>query len=655
MIDVNQVSDLWLAVCEAEAGRPRPGGADEQLDALRDAYRALGEPERAALGRAAAELRSRLERAGEEKPRRGRTNSQPIALSETLSRMGMGSLRPGQDRAIASAIAGHDTLVVMPTGSGKSLCYQAPALCLPGLSIVVSPLVALIADQHERLNAAGHSVCRLDSGRSAAENRDTIDAIGRGDVRLVFCAPERFASAAFLDAVGANSVELFAVDEAHCLSEWGHDFRPEYLRLAEWRDEVGARATMALTATATVETSQEIVERLGLRDPVVVRTGFDRPNLRFDVIPLAGRGAVARKWAYLLDGLRSDGGAPAIVYCGTRRETDEVAEGLVKAGIAAVGYHAGMGGEARTTAMNAFMSGRVDVIAATNAFGMGVDRADVRAVWHWSIPTSLEAYYQEAGRAGRDGLPARAALLARNADLGRLITFNQRDQVTEADVQQVVAAMARRADESGRFAIERGALPGGGGLALAIADRVGAVRLEAGRGGLVTGVVLESRLSADQADEVGRAARRARDRGWSAYRAVRAYAEGTVCRRATIVSHFGDVPIPRPPQGCCDRCNPLPAPDLQIAPSAARAATRPDRDAPSLTGAAAERFEALRVWRSGRADGKPAYTVCNDRALRAIAEQQPSSSDELVAISGIGPTFLERHGADLLTELSATR
>jgi ATP-dependent DNA helicase RecQ len=380
VIDVNQVSDLWLAVCEAEAGRPDPDLSAGQLGVLREAYRLLGEPERSALGRAAAELRGRLDGADRHTPPPRPNRQTPIGISESLDRMGMASLRPGQDRAIASAIAGHDAIVVMPTGSGKSLCYQAPALSLPGLSIVVSPLIALIADQHDKLKAAGHAVCRLDSGRSAAENREAIEAIARGQIRLVFCAPERFGSSSFLDAVHANPVELFAVDEAHCLSEWGHDFRPEYLRLAQWRDAVGARCTMALTATATVETSREIIDRLALRDPVVVRTGFDRPNLRFDVIPLAGRGAVARKWAYLLDGLRSKDGAPAIVYCGTRRETDEVAEGLVRAGIPAVGYHAGMDGDARASAMNEFMTGRVGVIAATNAFGMGVDRADVRAV-----------------------------------------------------------------------------------------------------------------------------------------------------------------------------------------------------------------------------------------------------------------------------------
>jgi ATP-dependent DNA helicase RecQ len=244
-----------------------------------------------------------------------------------------------------------------------------------------------------------------------------------------------------------------------------------------------------------------------------------------------------------------------------------------------------------------------------------------------------------------------------NADLGRLITFNQRDQVSEADIERVVSAMARRADETGRFAIDRGSLPSGAGLALAIADRVGALRLEAGPGGLVTGVVTGSRLSAEQADAVAHAARRARDRGWSSYRAVRAYAEGSSCRRSIIVSHFGDTPVPRSPERCCDICDPLPAPELPLPStnSPRRSRGSVTDDAPPLTGQAAERFEALRVWRSGRADGKPAYTVCNDRALRAVAEQQPGNTGELAAIVGIGPTFIERHGADLLAEISAVR
>jgi len=208
----------------------------------------------------------------------------------------------------------------------------------------VSPLIALISDQHSRLAAAGLPVAMVTSTQSPAETRAAIDMIRRREARLVLCAPERFVHEAFTQALQANPIDVLAIDEAHCVSEWGHDFRPDYLRLAELRQVLSPRCVMALTATATPEVSAEITSRLGLRDPVTVRTGFDRTNLSLDVIPLEGKGAVARKWAVLMAGLEVQGGTPAIVYCGTRKATDEVAEGLRARGLNAVGYHAGMAG-----------------------------------------------------------------------------------------------------------------------------------------------------------------------------------------------------------------------------------------------------------------------------------------------------------------------
>ena len=246
-----------------------------------------------------------------------------------------------------------------------------------------------------------------------------------GEARIVYCAPERFGSTVFLDALAHRSVDLLAVDEAHCVSEWGHDFRPDYLRLPRIAERLGRPTVMACTATATKAVAAEIVSRFGLRDPLEVRSGFDRPNLSFDVVRLEGKGSKARRLALLEAGLTDPESRPAIVYCGTRKDTDEVAEALRAGGRRALGYHAGMESEDRTEAQRRFMADEVDVIVATNAFGMGVDKAGVRSVWHMAIPTSLEAYYQEAGRAGRDGLPAKAVLLAMRADLGRLVRFNE--------------------------------------------------------------------------------------------------------------------------------------------------------------------------------------------------------------------------------------
>jgi len=585
-LPVDPVADLALVVARAEAAGTLQADdaatADRLLGSLRDDWRDMHGEARTALGRIAAPLRARRDALDAPAPPRG---AAPRPLRDVLAQMGVTALRPGQDRTILAALAGADSLVVMPTGSGKSLCFQAPAFACGGLTVVVSPLIALIQDQHDRLAAAGLPVAMVTSLQTGREMHDAIARIGRGDVRLVLCAPERFAHEAFTRAVQANPVDLLAIDEAHCVSEWGHDFRPEYLQLARLRDVLAPRAVMALTATATPGVSDEITARLGLRDPVTVRTGFDRPNLAFDVARLDGRGAVARKWAMLEQGLRAPDGLPAIVYCGTRKATEEVAEGLAARGFRAVGYHAGMADADRMASQDAFMSGDADVIAATNAFGMGIDRADVRGVWHWSIPTSLEGYYQEAGRAGRDGLPGRAVLLAMRADLGRLIRFANQHQ----------------GEDGGRVA---------------------------------------------------------RDRAWTAYRAINAYIEGATCRRQAILDHFGD-PAPGAPSGrCCDVCTPqadLVAPSTpSAAPVGRRSAGTPDpRDAGAGDMAPEDEalFEQLRAWRRERADGKPAYTVCADAALRSIAVRRPTDEQALLDVKGVGPAFVERHSASLFDVL----
>jgi RecQ family ATP-dependent DNA helicase len=344
---------------------------------------------------------------------------------ELLAQLGFEAFRPGQREAVEAALAGRDSLIVMPTGGGKSLCYQLPGLASGDLTIVVSPLIALMNDQWRRLTAAGHPVAMVSSGMSEEAARRALDQVRSGAARIVYCAPERFASTVFLEALARRRVDLLAVDEAHCVSEWGHDFRPDYLRLPQIAERLGRPTLMACTATATKAVAAEIVSRFGLRDPLQVRSGFDRPSLSFDVVRLEGTGSKARRMAMLEAGLSDPANRPAIVYCGTRKDTDEVAFELRGLGLRALAYHAGMEADDRTEAQRRFMGDEVDVVVATNAFGMGVDKADVRSVWHMAIPTSLEAYYQEAGRAGRDGRPAKAVLLAMRADLGRLVRFNQ--------------------------------------------------------------------------------------------------------------------------------------------------------------------------------------------------------------------------------------
>jgi RecQ family ATP-dependent DNA helicase len=350
--------------------------------------------------------------------------SQPQA-DTLLEKLGFEHWRPGQKEAVEAALDGRDSLIVMPTGGGKSLCYQLPGLATEDLTIVVSPLIALMNDQWLRLSEAGYPVAMITSAMGEEAVRRSLDQVRSGEARIVYCSPERFGSTVFLGAIAQRRIDLLAIDEAHCVSEWGHDFRPDYLRLPEIAERLGRPTVMACTATATEAVAREIAARFQMRDPLQVRSGFDRPNISFDVVRLEGKGSKARRLALLEAGLADAANRPAIVYCGTRRDTDEIAAELRDAGLRALAYHAGMEAEDRGDTQARFMDGGVEVIVATNAFGMGVDKADVRSVWHVAIPTSLEAYYQEAGRAGRDGRPARTVLLAMKADLGRLVRFNQ--------------------------------------------------------------------------------------------------------------------------------------------------------------------------------------------------------------------------------------
>jgi len=501
----------------------------------------------------------------------------PSRADELLGKLGFTSWRPGQREAVEAALGGRDSLIVMPTGGGKSLCYQLPGLASEDLTIVVSPLIALMNDQWRRLTAAGHPVAMISSGMSEEAARAALSQVRSGEARIVYCSPERFGSTVFLNAIEQRRIDLLAVDEAHCVSEWGHDFRPDYLRLPEIAKRLGRPTVMACTATATEAVAREIAARFEMREPLKVRSGFDRPNISFDVVRLEGTGSKARRTALLEAGLADPANRPGIVYCGTRRDTDEVAATLREAGLCALPYHAGMESEDRGSAQARFMGGEVDVIVATNAFGMGVDKADVRSVWHMAIPTSLEAYYQEAGRAGRDGLPAKAVLLAMKADLGRLVRFNQQ----------------RAGDPE-----------------LAIAH----------------------------------------ERGWRDYQTIKAFIYSDRCRRRSVLDHFGDGQAGQPLERCCDVCDPegwLPDPET-IAVRRPRSAKKPPAPPIDLSAADAPLFEQLKAWRLRAADGKPAFTVAHNSTLEAIAATRPASGDALLAIRGIGSSFVSKYAPEVL-------
>ena len=563
-----------------------------------------------------------------------------------LAHFGVESFRPGQREAVDAALEGHDSLVVMPTGGGKSLCYQLPGLAGEELTIVVSPLIALMADQVKRLAAGGHPAVMLASGMRAEESRAALEAVGDGRARIVYCSPERFGSVSFLETVGRREVDLFAIDEAHCVSEWGHDFRPDYLRLPRAIERLGRPAVMACTATATPQVSEEIERRLGMRDPLRVRSGFDRPNLSFDIVPFEGKGSKLRKLGLLSHALKDQANRPAIVYCGTRRETEEVSDALRERDLVAVAYHAGMQPDERASAQHRFMEGDADVVVATNAFGMGVDKADVRSVWHWAIPTSVEAYYQEAGRGGRDGLPARAVLLAMRSDLGRLVRFIEMRNVEPAAVEEALASL-RRAGSGGDELVIESPRRDEDRIKLAVAERAGACGVEPAPGGRLTVTLAPA---ADRAS-ISAACRVARERSWRAYRAVEKFSFSETCRRRMLLDHFGDKTPGAPLGRCCDACSGatwLPDPESIPLPSRKRAARRASAPPADLSPADTALLESLRAWRLRAAAGKPAYTVANNATLEAIALARPATAAELSSIKGVGPAFLRRYAEDVL-------
>ena len=333
-------------------------------------------------------------------------------LHEIIARhWGIHSLRPLQEPAMQAVLAGKDSLVVMPTGGGKSLCYQAPAVLGKGLTVVVSPLIALMKDQVDGLISCGIQAVQYDSSKSLQERLEYEKEIRNGKIRLLFVSPERLAQPEFISLLESVTVDSFAIDEAHCVSHWGHDFRPEYRQLKSLQYHFPNASFHAYTATATEQVRQDIIQQLGLRNPAVLIGDFDRPNLTYRVLPRFG--SITEQAMAVIGRHKEEGG---IIYCLRRADVDSLCQSLKEEGVKALPYHAGMDGQLRAKTQEAFIEERCDVVVATVAFGMGIDRSNVRYVLHAAMPKSLEHYQQEAGRAGRDGLPAECVLLHSGSD-----------------------------------------------------------------------------------------------------------------------------------------------------------------------------------------------------------------------------------------------
>ncbi len=356
---------------------------------------------------------------------------------------GFSKFLDGQEEVISEIVSGRDGLVVMPTGGGKSLCFQIPALCFPGVTLVISPLIALMKDQVDALVARGIGATLINSTLSWPEQKERLDGMRRGDFKLVYVAPERFRAESFLRALEGVEISLFAIDEAHCLSQWGHDFRPDYMRLGKALEKIGRPQCVALTATATPIVRQDILTVLGLSNPFERVSGFSRPNLSLAITAVDKTLHKDERIKAVIAAHKT-----GIIYCATRKKVDLVSETLASWGVNCVSYHGGMSDQERVKAQEIFISKKVDIAVATNAFGMGIDRGDVRFVIHYEIPGSVEAYYQEAGRAGRDGEAAVCELLFNYADTRTQEFFIDGANPSAATVRQVYQYLLNEADKS---------------------------------------------------------------------------------------------------------------------------------------------------------------------------------------------------------------
>lgn len=479
-------------------------------------------------------------------------------LSRTLrERFHLSRFRRGQLEAMQRVLDGQHTLLVMPTGSGKSLCYQLPAaLDGEGVVLVVSPLIALMQDQVRALARLGIPAAALHSLQGREEQERTLQGVAAGAYRLVYVAPERLRSAAFAQALPAGRVRLLAVDEAHCISQWGHDFRPSYLEIHKAWEALGRPTILATTATATPLVQEDILRQLHVPDAVRVVTGFNRPNLFFEVAQAADEEA---KLDCLLDALPKEGGT-AIVYVGTRRAAEELADLIGEVtGVAAAYYHGGLEPEERRRVQARFVQSRLQVLVATNAFGMGVDKSNVRAVIHWDIPGTPEAYYQEAGRAGRDGRPALCLLIYSPADRALQEWFIANDAPDADGLERLRAALVQsRQGEGGRRTADEAALRRNAYLneiklrvGISLLQRAGILEDQGRDGGNLLFTLDEAAPFDPQA--IMAEVERFRDHKRALLAEMVRYAETRECRRRAILDYFGD-PDTTLVEPCCDNC-----------------------------------------------------------------------------------------------------
>jgi ATP-dependent DNA helicase RecQ len=599
-------------------------------------------------------------------------------IAEVLARWwGFETLRPLQAEAIDASLAGRDSLVVMPTGGGKSLCYQLPPLVGETTDVVVSPLVALMKDQVDALEAIGYPAAALHGGMSQEERGAVRDRLAAGELRLLFAAPERLVNTGLLDLLARVGVKRFAIDEAHCISQWGHDFRPEYRQLALLRERFPSASLHAFTATATPRVRDDIARQLGLRDPAVLVGTFDRPNLVYRVVPRAER---AEQVLRILGRHR---GEASIVYCISRKETERLAARLASEGILARPYHAGLDARERHATQEAFAGETIDVVVATVAFGMGIDRSDVRLVLHTSLPKSLEAYQQETGRAGRDGLAAECVLLYSSADVFSWESLVRKSaaesELDAAEQEKLVASQVEHLHAMRRYAqaarCRHAALSEYFGQSYP-ATSCGACDVCLGEtanlpDATVTAQKILScvarvgeRFGVRHVCEVLRGAktdgvlRHGHDR-LTTFGLLAALEQRTtenlvhqLLDQELLARTPGDRPVVTLNAKSWEVLRGAREVVL-LEPRTGKARTT-KAEADDWEGVDRDLFERLRRWRRrvAEARGKPAWTILDDKALRAIAREKPASPAALLRCKGIGEKRLADFGPALLDLVS---
>lgn len=604
------------------------------------------------------------------------------AIADVAERIwGFRTLRPLQEPAVRAVLEGRDSLVVLPTGGGKSLCYQLPPLVSGKLSLVVSPLIALMQDQIDGLRLSGYPAAALHSNCTDNEAARAHRMIEEGELRLLLVSPERAVSGAFQSRLKSMNIGAIAIDEAHCISHWGHDFRPEYRRLVELRERLPGVSLHAYTATATPRVREDIVRQLALREPEILIGTFDRPNLTYRVLPRV------KAVDQIADILKRHASEAAIVYCMSRRETESIAHALMERGVNASAYHAGMDGEKRRRIQDRFTTERLDVVVATVAFGMGIDRSDVRCVIHASMPKSVEAYQQETGRAGRDGLEAECVLLYSSGDATRwaqLIETSAAELGNEPDPAQLELVRQMRAFASSMRCRHR-----------ALSEHFGQVYPGENCGacdmclGEVARVPEATTVAQKILSCIARAAGETRATYGAAYiadllrgsRAQKVLERGhdrlstfgllKHMRRDAIVSMIdqlvdqnllerapGEFPVLLLTEGSVEVLRGQREVALLSPPAPAEKKPRSASGEPDLSGEQHAVFERLRVLRRRLADeqGVPPYVVFNDATLREMARQMPSTPEALLEIKGVGQARMQRFGEAFLDELlSASR